>query len=369
MDNTTLSVSEFVALVNQTLEFAYPSIRVEGEVSEFRISKNRWVYFNLQDEESSVRMFGTVYQLSTPIEDGMKVVVKGTPRLHSKYGFSLNVAQIQPSGEGSIKKAFELLKRKLESEGLFAAERKRLLPDFPQRIGLITSQQSAAYADFMKQINQRWSGLDIYLADVQVQGESAAGQIVTALNNFSQMSEPVDVVVVTRGGGGAEDLMAFSTEEVARAVAASRIPTIVGVGHETDVSLADMVADVRATTPTNAAQLVVRDRREVYEDIAYKVGRISQQITTGAQARIRQMHLRLQEGMQMMLSNKKHNIDLMQQSLGLVNPHKVLSRGYSLVVDESGRTVRSADSLEVGAKLVIRFSSGKAEAEVTNVEK
>ena len=174
MDDHVVSVSEFVALVNQSLEYAYPIVTVEGEVAEFRVSKGKWVYFNLTDEQSSVRMFTSVYQLRQPIEDGMKVVVKGVPKLHNKYGFSLNLSSIQPSGEGSIKKAFELLKKKLAAEGLFAEDRKRPIPEQPSRIGLITSGQAAAYTDFLTILNERWGGVEVLHADVQVQGDAAA---------------------------------------------------------------------------------------------------------------------------------------------------------------------------------------------------
>ncbi len=369
MDDTVVSVSEFVALVNQTLEFAYPKINVEGEVSEFRISKNRWVYFNLQDENSSVRMFGSVYQLQHQIEDGMKVVVRGTPRLHNKYGFSLNIATLRPSGEGSIKKAFELLKKKLEGEGLFALERKRAVPEAPTRIGLITSSQAAAYSDFMTILGERWSGVEVLLADVQVQGDPAPGQIVRAINHFSQMPDPVDVLVITRGGGGAEDLMAFSTEEVARAVAGSRVPTIVGVGHEIDVSLADMAADVRATTPTNAAQLVAPDRREILAQIDQLMMDISRALTTGLSSRLARSGQALSDGIERHTQALEFQISQLQQKLELVNPQQVLKRGYAMVSDAKGGLVQDAAKLKPGDKLVVRFNKGKADTEVKNVYK
>lgn len=369
MENTVVSVSEFVALVNQTMEFAYPVIKVEGEVSEFRISKNRWVYFNLQDEQSSVRMFGSVYQLSQPIEDGMKVVVTGSPRLHNKYGFSLNISSLRPSGEGSIKKAFELLKKKLADEGLFALERKRSIPVMPDRIGLITSGQAAAYSDFLTILNERWSGVEVLHADVQVQGDAAPGQIMRAINHFSQMPDPVDVLVITRGGGGAEDLMAFSTEEVARAVAGSRIPTIVGVGHEIDVSLADMAADVRATTPTNAAQLVVPDKREIIADLEQNLQRIAQTLTTGLRARVSRSEQEINDGFSRHLQDLRYRIDTHLQKLNLVNPERILKRGYSLVRDASGNLIRSATQLNVGDEVMVKFNQGSIGAEVKNVDK
>ena len=369
MEDSVVSVSEFVALINQTLDFAYPKINIEGEVSEFRISKNKWVYFNLQDDHSSVKMFGSVWQLQQPIEDGMKVVVRGTPKLHNKYGFSLNISSIRPSGEGSIKKAFELLKKKLAAEGLFEPERKRALPPVPQRIGIVTSSQAAAFSDFVEILNQRWSGVELLLADVQVQGDAAPAQIVRAINYFSQMADPVDVVVITRGGGGAEDLMAFSTEEVARAVAGSRVPTIVGVGHEVDVSLADMVADVRATTPTNAAQLVVPDKREIIEHLDSMVARISERLTSELRAKLSGLERGITQGINRHIDLLAQTLATSMQKLELINPEHVLRRGYSLVTDSSGQAIRDAAKLKKGSSIMLRFSKGSAEAEVKNVQK
>jgi exodeoxyribonuclease VII large subunit len=168
MEGVVLSPVDFVALLNQTLEFAYPTVTIEGELSNFRISKNRWVYFDLQDDAASVKFFGTVYMLPGPLEDGLKLRVVGSPRLHPRFGFSINILSMAPVGEGSIKKAADLLAAKLEAEGLFDPARKRLLPPAPKTIGLITAAASAAYADFIKILNERWGGIEILLADVYV---------------------------------------------------------------------------------------------------------------------------------------------------------------------------------------------------------
>src|SRR5581483_10309395 len=181
MQDVILAPAEFVVLLNQTLEFAYPQVTVEGELSGFRVSKNRWVYFDLQDDQASVKFFGSVYNLPGPLEDGMKLRGVGSPRRHPRVGRSMNIQSITPSCEGSIKKAFQLLQAKLEKEGLFALERKRPLPAFPTRVGLVTAAGSAAYADFVKILNERWGGLDIDFVDVFVQGRQAPGQITAAL--------------------------------------------------------------------------------------------------------------------------------------------------------------------------------------------
>src|SRR5579864_1836422 len=194
-----VSVSEFVALLNQTLEFAYPNVTIAGELSDFRVSKNKWVYFNLKDEFASVKFFGSVYQLPGPLEDGLLLEVRGMPQLHPLYGFSVNVQNIRPVGEGSIRRAAALLQAKLAREGLFDESRKRPLPYPPQHIGLITSSEAAAYSDFMKILNARWQGLTIDFIDVAVQGEQAVGQIVEAIEHFNTLAEPPEVLVITRG--------------------------------------------------------------------------------------------------------------------------------------------------------------------------
>jgi len=206
----SFSVSEFVAVLNQTLEYAYPNVVVSGEIANFRVSKNRWVYFDLKDEGATVKFFGTIYQLPGPLEDGMVVAVRGMPRLHPLYGFSVTAQTIQPVGEGSIKKAAKLLEAKLAAEGLFDAERKRPLPYPPSHIGLVASTESAAYRDFVKVIGARWGGMQISVIDVQVQGEASPAQVVAAIQQFNQMASSPEVLVVTRGGGSAEDLQAFS---------------------------------------------------------------------------------------------------------------------------------------------------------------
>jgi len=267
MPDVSVTVSEFVDLLNETYEFAFPSILITGELANFRVSKNKWVYFDLKDETASVKFFGTVYNLPGPLEEGMMLQVRGTPHMHELYGFSVNIQIIQVAGEGSIRRAAELLAARLQAEGLFDPARKRPLPYPPQRIGLIASSQSAAYADFIKILGARWAGMEIDLIDVQVQGDISPSQIVGAIDTFNTLSHPPEVLVLIRGGGSADDMAGFSTEQVTRAVAASRIPTLVAIGHEVDVSLAELAADQRGSTPSNAAELLVPDKRVVLESL------------------------------------------------------------------------------------------------------
>ena len=364
-----LTVSEFVAVLNQTLEYAYPNVVVTGEIANFRISKNRWVYFDLKDAGASVRFFGTTYQLPGPLEDGMKVSVRGVPRLHQQYGFSVTIQSIILAGEGTIKKAAALLEAALRKEGLFDEARKRPLPYPPRTIGLITSGESAAYRDFMKIITARWGGVHIMHIDVQVQGEPAPAQITAAIRQYNAMAEPPDVLVVTRGGGSAEDLQAFSTEQVTRAVAASRIPTLVAIGHEVDISLAELAADQRASTPSNAAELLVPDKRAILESL----GAHRHQLKLAADRSLHSARQMLQSHSQVLYRSAAHVITQAQQQLRLrqqvlvaYNPQAALQRGYALIKKEDG-FVRSVADVSVGDTISMELSDGSFTAAVKHV--
>jgi exodeoxyribonuclease VII large subunit len=363
-----LSVSDFVALHNQVLEYAMPSVTIVGELANFRVSKNRWVYFDLKDEFSSVRFFGTVYALSGPLEDGMLLRVHGQPRVHPQYGFSVNVMTIQPAGEGTLRRAFDLLQAKLTAEGLFEPERKRLLPYPPERIGVITSKESAAYADFMKILGARWGGLEVTLADVQVQGDVAPAQIVRAIQYFNALAEPPEVLILTRGGGSADDLWAFNTEQVTRAVAASRIPTLVAIGHEIDISLAELAADQRASTPSNAAELLTPDRREVTAALKIsrrQLGQGLQHALTVSRESIRHQSVELLREAGRALERQRYQLQRSEQMLELLNPAVIVRRGYAIVRDAaSGKVIRNTKQTKSGQSVDIQLSDGNVGAEV-----
>jgi exodeoxyribonuclease VII large subunit len=369
MPEAVFSVSDFVAVFNQTVEYAYPTVTIVGEIANFRISKNRWVYFDLKDDEAIVRFFGTVYQLPGPLEDGMLLQVKGTPKLHPLYGFSITVLNMQPTGEGSIKKAAALLEAKLAKEGLFDVERKRGLPYPPQTIGLVTSGESAAFRDFIKVINARWGGMKIILADVQVQGEAAIGQITNAITLLNQQTVPPDVIVVTRGGGSAEDLQAFNTEQVTRAVAASRVPTIVAIGHEVDVSLAELAADQRASTPSNAAELLVPDRRAVLRELRAQrnhLPRMVQDVVDRSRRQLATQQEQLDIVSSRHLQEARRALLLRTQLLRAFNPQAALERGYALLRKDS-TIVRSGADLQVGDRIDIQMVDATTTAEVRKV--
>lgn len=355
MENS-FTPTEFISVVNQTLEYAYSSVVIVGEVASFKVNQGKWVFFDLKDEESSVGCFMTLWSLRQPLEDGMKVVVRAVPKL-TKWGkFSLTVSAVQPVGEGSLKKAYELLKKKLTAEGLFDSAKKRPLPEDLTRIGVISSTQAAGYADFIKIINARWGGMKVEVAHTQVQGMDAPDQIIKALRYFNERAE-VQVIAILRGGGSADDLSCFNDEKLVREIAGSRIPVITGIGHEIDESLADLAADVRASTPSNAAEMLTRDRTEELVKLSRLMNRVTQatfsqieqaknnnfekiqKISRGLvakyiepvlmanSAKMTQMLQKIQGEMQKMQQNIQSKIRLLK----VLNPEKVLAQGYAIL--------------------------------------
>lgn len=349
------------------MEFAFNGVVITGELANLRVSKNRWIYFDLKDESSTVKFFGTVYQLPGPLEDGMVLKVRGLPKLHNLYGFSVNVANISLAGEGTIKRAAQLLQAKLAAEGLFDEARKRRLPYPPNRIGLVASKQSAAYADFIKIINARWQGLTIDHIDVQVQGEVAPAQITAALSQLNALAEPPQVIILIRGGGSAEDLAAFSTEQVTRAVAASRVPTLVAIGHEVDLSLAELAADQRASTPSNAAELLVPDRNQVLSQLS----RDLEQLQLAGQRRIQAARLLLQQdqsGINLLMDTQINHLKVglanNVQLLDALNPAAILRRGYA-IVRSGNQAIRDTAKLKADDLVNVQLAKGKFSAKVT----
>lgn len=363
-------VSDFVAVLNQTLDFAYPSVTIVGELSNFKVSKGKWIYFDLKDDQASVRFFGTIYALPGPLEDGMMLQVTGAPRLHPQFGFSVTAQLITPVGEGSIKKAAKLLEAKLRAEGLFEPSRKRSLPYPPTKIGLVTSGESAAYADFVKILAARWGGVEILHAETLVQGESAPGQIVAAIEKLN-MEDSLEAIVIIRGGGSADDLQAFSTEAVVRAVAASRAPTLVAIGHEIDLSLAELAADAAASTPSNAAELLVPDKQAVKVQAAAELAHcrqiISRQLTNDQQyltdtkqALANKLAAVINQAKQLLIANK--------QLLKSYDPRQILARGYTLIKSE-GKLVTGVEQLKIGNLVDLRLADGQATAEIKQTRK
>ena len=347
VESPRFSVSEFIAVTNQTLEYAYPSVEIEGEVASFKVNQGKYVFFDLKDAESSVGCFMMVFALRVPLEDGMKVVVRAVPKL-TKWGkFSLTVQAVRPSGEGSLKKSFELLKAKLDKEGLFAPERKRALPSLPQHIAVVSSTQAAGYADFMKIVDARWGGMQIDVAHVQVQGEGAPDQMIRALEYINQQEVLPEVIVLIRGGGSADDLAAFNDEPLVRAVAGSRVPVLAGIGHEVDESLVDLAADVRAATPSHAAQLLTPDKTELARGVKATVNGLGTKVyhvLETLEYEVRRTLERMLEQCEQRGAHMEQQVAAARGLLAAFNPQSVLRRGYALLRGE--QTVGSVLEVE-----------------------
>lgn len=370
MTHVAFTVSDFVAALNQTLEFAYPYVEVEGELSNFRVSKNKWVYFDLKDETASLKCFATVYALPGPLEDGMIVRVAGNPRLHPLYNFSFQAQGVQPVGEGALKRAADLLAAKLEKEGLFDPVRKRPLPYPPRRIALITAGDSAAYADFVKIANTRWGGMAIAHYNVLVQGEQAPAEIISALKQANEAEQLPEVIVLVRGGGSTGDLAAWSDERVVRAVAASRVPTLVAIGHEVDVSLAELAADRRASTPSNAAELLVPDKRAELRHVRTYERRLNEQLAQVIMRRrtgLVMLTERLDDELQAIAGRAHERLAAAQKLLLAYDPHRPLRQGYALVHAGTELVTRAAQ-LRPGFDIEVKFTDGKAASQVKSVQ-
>lgn len=365
-----LQVGEAIQYINQSLSEAFPFILVEGEVSSFKVNQNKFVFFDIKDESGSLGCFMMVFSLKFPLEDGMKVKVLAEPKLTNWGKFSLTVREVMPVGEGSLKKSFELLKAKLEKEGLFDDSRKRLLPVVPKRIGVVSSSGAAGYADFIKILDNRWGNLEIVLADVPVQGIEAPAEIVGGLNFLNELSDPLDVIAIIRGGGSADDLSAFNHEDVVRAIALSRTPTIVGVGHEVDVSLSDLATDKRAATPSNAAEIVVPDKSQVL----LQALNVVQKAQNAAEAAIRVFEMdnqtirdSISSSLNTFITKNNDSLFAINRTLHQLNPATVLQRGYSLTYHDN-TLLRSVSDVTIGDEVLVELSDGKLSAEVKNVQ-
>ncbi len=369
METTPLKVSDAIALINQTLDYAYPTLVVEGEVSSFKVNQGRYVFFDLKDESGTLLCFMMFAQLRIAIEDGMTIQIVGQPKLTQWGKFSLTVRDIKPVGEGSLKRAFELLMKRLHGEGLFDEGRKRSLPEIPSRVGVISSTQSAGYADFIKILNQRWGGLDVIVAHTAVQGVDAPRQIVRAIEHMNQLAELPEVLVIIRGGGSLDDLSAFNDEPLVRAIASSRVPVVTGIGHEVDTSLADLAADVRAATPSNAATLIVPDRQEIIRQTSDTVRHIIRSMQQRATALLERVHEQRRTQLRIIeqtVADMRQRITMQTALIKQLDPKQALHRGYSLLYDTSGSVITDAD---IGDEVTIETKTSTITAGVTHVTK
>lgn len=385
-EKNVITITEITRQIKYSLESSFPRVWVEGEISNFKQHSSGHLYFTLKDEGaqlSALMWRSRVANLIFQPEDGMKVIARGSITVYPPRGnYQLDVDQIQPIGLGELQLAFERLKQKLDAEGLFDAEHKKQIPEFPERIGLVTSETGAALQDIRSVLLRRHPSVEVILASVRVQGAGAAEEIADAIKQMNRYGG-IDVMIVGRGGGSLEDLWAFNEEIVARAIYASKIPIISAVGHEIDFSIADFVADFRAPTPSAAAELAVRDRTELLEDIGnlcYTMrGALDNQLS-GLRERtaslvtsysfnrpkdlVRELSQRVDELERNLRISFEHTAQIIHQKyislqlqLQALNPSGVLKRGYA-IVRKDGRIVSSANLLGNGDEADIQFHNG-----------
>lgn len=387
-DREVLSVSRLTGALRSVVEGRFGDVWVEGELSNFKRHSSGHCYFTLKDDAAQLRAVlfrGNARHVSFRPQDGMLVQVYGSASVYEPRGDLQVIARgMKLAGEGALQKAFEALKKKLASEGLFERRHKRPLPRFPNRLGIVTSGTGAALQDILSVLERRFPCVSVTVCPVQVQGFHAAEEIARAIRAFNRQAWPVDLLLVGRGGGSLEDLWAFNEEVVARAVFESQIPIISAVGHETDFSIADFVADRRAATPSMAAELAVPDRRELMASLRSRGEALRTSLSRRVERHRRHVrHListygfmrpadRLRQYLQQIdgLAEQLHRCSLrgvetrrarlaaLRDRLELLSPERPLERGYVLV-ERGGRIVRHARAVSEGDSLELRFADGR----------
>ena len=413
------SVSELTRSIRGTLEAKFGAVWVQGEISNYKLQPSGHQYFTLKDQRAKIECViwrDTMSPLRQPLVDGAQVQVYGTVTVFEAQGkYQLRVEILQPRGVGVLQAKFEALKRKLEAEGLFAPERKRPLPKFPRRIGIVTSPTGAAIRDMLNVLRRRAPWLQILINPVRVQGTGAAQEIAVAIRELALPNEafaPLDLIVVTRGGGSIEDLWEFNEEIVARAIFNSAVPIVSAVGHEIDFTICDFVADLRAPTPSAAAELIVPDvvdlRRQIdscaralarqllnrVRDVqqrldyaretlqrclahkidSYKRGllhiaRALQAHSPGRELMMRRnrfadLHRRLIACPPRLLENAKHRFQSIEGILRVLGPDATLRRGYSITMNERRKIIRTITAVRPKMKIRTRISDGEFDSEV-----
>ncbi len=350
------------------------NIRVTGEITNLKYHSSGHIYFSITDENSKINCFfpaSYVKNLQIPLDDGLKIIINGYINVYKKGGtYTLFVRSIEPCGEGELAAAFEILKKKLDAEGLFSIEHKKPIPEFPRKIGIVTSETGAALQDILKIIKSRTNLVDIVIFPVLVQGEAAASDIAARLDEINEKFDDIDTLIVGRGGGAAEDLQAFNQECVARAIYRSKIPVISAVGHEIDFTIADFVADKRAETPTAAAEMAVPDtyelRRKIefYRDnlVAEMKGKIKLDKLTSDN-----YLLEMQSALRSILTAAEHKMEKFSLILEENNPKNVLAKGYSIMQTPRGEVIGSISTLEVGGEYEIALRDGRVKVKATEI--
>jgi exodeoxyribonuclease VII large subunit len=393
-----LSVSAFTLLLKEVVEGTFPLVWVSGEISNFSRPQSGHCFFTLKDDAAQLRAViwrSTAARVRCDLHDGLEVICRGHMDLYAARGsYQLVIDEIQPKGLGALEMALRKLRERLAKEGLFDVARKRPLPAFPRRIAFVTSPTGAAVRDFLQVLRRRWPGADVLIVPARVQGIGAADEIAAAIAQVNALVDPVDVLVVGRGGGSLEDLWAFNEEPVIRAIHASRIPVVSAVGHEIDVTLADLVADLRALTPSEAAERVAPAMDEVLAGLSSfrqrlaaalrgRVANVRHQLESLANSRvlrkplerIRDLERRLDQCDAAASRAMRQRIDAAQKCtaalaarLESLSPLGVLARGYSLTTRaDDRRLIDNAESLTTGETIRTRFAQGSAISRVEQI--
>ncbi|MBS1989170.1 MAG: exodeoxyribonuclease VII large subunit [Cyanobacteria bacterium SZAS LIN-3] len=386
--NPVLTVSQLTNRIRDTLEDLFDSVLVVGEVSNAKVYPSGHWYFSLKDQEATlpcVCFKNSNSSLKFKLEDGMMVVARGKLSVYPPRGaYQMIATGLEPVGIGEWQLAFEQLKKKLESEGLLDPARKKVIPMLPKKVGVVTSPVGAALRDILSAITRRNRGVSVLIAPAKVQGEGSAEEVAQAIK-LLQLQNDIDVIIVARGGGSIEDLWSFNTEVVARAVAECTIPIISGVGHETDITICDLVADLRAPTPTAAAELVARGSIELLD----KWNNLHRQLNSSMEQKL--LHARrellrlspinalnryqnrlelaavnisrrkqhLTNRIDRLLDARRHRLAQATEKLHALGPQNVMARGFSVVRTRQGQVIFSASQLQIGDEVEVLLQNGK----------
>ncbi len=393
-----LSVSQLTDAIQGTLQAEFSSIRVSGEVSEVSRPHSGHIYFTLKDDSSQIRAIlwrSAAQRLKFELEDGQQVICHGDIDVYPPRGtYQLVVQRVEPQGIGALQLAFRQLQQRLAAEGLFNPARKRKLPKFPRRIGFVTSPSGAAIHDFVQVIRRRFRGVQLLVIPAKVQGQGAAADIVRGIQLANRLQPPLDALVVGRGGGSIEDLWCFNEEPVVRAIFASRVPVVSAVGHEIDVTLADLVADVRALTPTEAAERVVPSAAELREQLSVITRRMKSSLVNQLMSarrhlqllanrrvlthpldriyersrRLDELSLSMDQAIRRKAKRSRERLIATAARLESLSPLQVLARGYSVTQRMDGSLLRDLSQLNIGEPIITRLQHGEIVSRVAEIK-
>ncbi|MBI5247272.1 MAG: exodeoxyribonuclease VII large subunit [Elusimicrobia bacterium] len=389
-----LTISELNGQVHDLLESSFSELWVEGEISNCKAYPSGHTYLSLKDDKAQVRAVlfkGSAFGVKFKFQDGLKILARGRVTSYEARGeLQFIISGAEPREKGALQLALEQLTAKLKAEGLFDEDRKKPLPPYPKSVGVVTSGSGAAVRDIIHVLSRRWPGLDIRVWPVKVQGPGAAEEISDAIRGFNELAPDTDVLLVGRGGGSIEDLWAFNEEPVARAIAASTIPIISCVGHETDTTIADFVADLRAPTPSAAAEMAVPEKAAIDDRIYELVDAMTQNLRDALESlgrrlsyaaghpllsdprrlwqqrvqRVDELSMRLPEALKRLLENTGLRLGAAAGRLDAISPLNVLARGYAIATSK-GKVLTKARQVKTGDAVTVRLSEGEINCEVS----